>query len=84
MYAQTYADITERLHITGKAKYYHIMNKHAQSYFDALSSLGNLPKTRKIVFDIYFNGLERMIKDFRNFRKSIYQVIDDERFEVLE
>lgn len=84
MYAETEVDMKKKAEVCGNEKYYHIMNKQAQCYFDSLSILGNLPKTRQIVFDIYFHGMERMIKDFRNFRKAIYRVIDDERFTVFE
>lgn len=84
MYREMEADMAERFRMTGKQKYYHIMNKQAQKYFDSLSNLGDLPKTKQVVFDIYFSGLERMIKDFKNFRSMVYKLIDDTRYEVSQ
>lgn len=84
MYEETECDIKKKKKKNGKEKYYHIMNKDAQQYFDSLSFLGNLPKTKQIVFDIYFHGMKRMIEDFKNFRSEIYRLIDDQRYVVIK
>ncbi len=76
-------DMEERYKITGKKKYYHVLNKEAQKYFDSVSEFGNLPNTKQVVFDIYFFGLQRMRQDFQNFRSANYRLINDRTFEVL-
>lgn len=84
MYAETEQEMSERVKVIGKEKYYHILNKYAKTYFDSVSEFGKLPFTRPVVFDIYFSGLERAMKDFQNFRNKIYQLINDQEYIVRE
>ena len=82
MYDDMLKDLEERLKITGRMRSYHRLHQAAQPYFDSLSELAGLPKTPSIVFEIYFTGLEYMLKDFFNFRKRIYHIVDKENYSI--
>lgn len=84
MYSETESEMNERVKTIGKEKYYHILNKYAKTYFDSVSEFGKLPFTKPVVFDIYFSGLERAMKDFQNFRNRIYKLINDKEYVVRE
>jgi len=75
-------DLEERLENVGSTRGYHRLHQTAEPYFDSLSRLGNLRKTPRIVFEIYFSGLKYMLQDFHNFRKRIYHIVDEEKYSI--
>ena len=81
MYQNTECEMKEK---AGGEKHFHNMSKDAKKYFNALTFLGNLPKTQEILLDIYSYGKGRIMDDFRNFRSEVYQLIDDKQFVVTK
>jgi hypothetical protein len=75
-------DLEQRLKSTGSMRCYHRLHQAAEPYFDSLSELGKLPRTPRIVFEIYFSGLEYMLEDFHNFRKRVYHILDAEKYSI--
>lgn len=82
MYDELTKDLEERLKSTGRMRCYHRLHQAAQPYFDSLSDLANIPKTPRIIFEIYFTGLDYMLKDLHNFRKRIYHILDKEEYSI--
>ena len=78
-------DILKRKASNQLEKYFHKLGwEVSEKYFDDLSLLGKLKPIAPVQLRMFNDALMRIRKDVHNFRENIYNVIDDETFEVIE
>lgn len=82
MLADTAEDIRQKQEDRLHFKHYHMLGSRLKSYLDSITELGQLEPLPPVMFNIYYRCEEERMNNVTEFRKNVFHIVDNERFEL--